>query len=150
MELLQEQGDITEILFQYPQTQKACRFFLNELKKRGSMTREDLSQFAWDLRDKKIEPNFSYSRDSFYETIRATLLTLGFITIISRVVDAPDEVILEPKKKRRRDTTEVYIPVMQPIKKRPPDGLNFVRLSWIICKKWNEEFFSNTEEAEND
>jgi len=33
-----------------------------------------------------------------------------------------------------------YVPVRQPIPKRPPDGLNLVRLMWVICKRWNDEF----------
>jgi hypothetical protein len=33
-----------------------------------------------------------------------------------------------------------YVPVRQPIPKRPPDGLNLPRLVWIICKCWNDEF----------
>lgn len=149
IELLQQDGDITNILFQYPQTQKACRLFLNTLKTRRSFTREELSKFSWDLLNKKIDPDFSYSRDGFYETIRKTLLTLGFITITHRPATAEHELRLEPERKnRRRDLIELYVPVLQPIKKRPPDGLNFVRLSWIICKKWNDEFFPTNAEAQ--
>jgi hypothetical protein len=35
---------------------------------------------------------------------------------------------------------EKYVPVRQPIPKRPPDGLNLPRLMWIVCKRWNDEF----------
>jgi len=40
-----------------------------------------------------------------------------------------------------------YVPVRQPIAKRAPDGLNLVRLTWIICRKWNSEFFPDLEEG---
>jgi len=39
---------------------------------------------------------------------------------------------------------EKYVLVRQPIPKRPPDGLNLVRLMWIICKRWNDEFLEKT------
>jgi parallel beta-helix repeat protein len=38
------------------------------------------------------------------------------------------------------DVKEKYVPVCQPIPKRPPDGLNLPRLMWTICKRWNDEF----------
>jgi parallel beta-helix repeat protein len=38
------------------------------------------------------------------------------------------------------DVKEKYVPVWQPIPKRPPDGLNLPRLMWTICKRWNDEF----------
>jgi len=47
---------------------------------------------------------------------------------------------LAPERRRQRDVVEKYVPVRQPIPKRPPDGLNLVRLMWIICKRWNDEF----------
>jgi len=47
---------------------------------------------------------------------------------------------LAPERVRRRDVVEKYVPVRQPIPKRPPDGLNLPKLMWTICKRWNDEF----------
>lgn len=41
---------------------------------------------------------------------------------------------------QQREIIEKYVAFRQPISKRPPDGLNLVRLTWLICKKWNDEF----------
>jgi hypothetical protein len=147
MDLLRQEGDICQIMFKYKETQKASRLFLNVLKEKGSISRADLSDFAWQLQKGEVEPGFLYTRTQFYRVIRPTLLTLGFIGIIQQVhVTTKTELQLEADKKRKRNTDTVYVPIKQPIVKRPPDGLNFVRLSWIICKKWNDEFFPDVVE----
>jgi hypothetical protein len=87
----------------------------------------------------KIEKGFKYSRTRFYTNIRKTLLTLGLIAIEQRFVDASEQ-DLAPERRGHRDVVEKYVPVRQPIPKRPPDGLNLPRLMWIICKCWNDEF----------
>lgn len=138
MELLHQEGDVCELLFSQKRAQRACRLFLDELKRRGGLTRAEFQRFACDLRDGKVEPGFRYSRTRFYEQIRRVLLTLGLIGIEWRPVEV--EAGLEPET-RRRGVVEKYVPIRQPIAKRPPDGLNLVRLTWIIAKKWNDEFF---------
>jgi len=65
------------------------------------------------------------------------LLTLGLVAIEQRF-----------ETKQDFDLTvfvvrEKYVPVRQPIPKRPPDGLNLPRLMWIICKRWNDEFLGD-------
>lgn len=142
MELLHQEGDVCELLFSQRRAQRACRLFLEELKRRGGLTRAEFQRFACDLRDGKVEPGFRYSRTRFYEQIRKTLLTLGLIGIEWRPVEV--EAGLEPERKRHRGVVEKYVPIRQPIAKRPPDGLNLVRLTWVICQKWNQEFFSET------
>jgi len=112
---------------------------LEHLKRLGGLTRSELSRFAWDLQAGKIEEGFKYSRTRFYTNIRRTLLTLGLIAIEQRFVDAPEQ-DLAPERRRHRDVIEKYVPVRQPIPKRPPDGLNLPRLMWTICKRWNDEF----------
>lgn len=114
--------------FAQNRTQRACRLFLNYLKGRGGLTRSELSKFAWNLEAGKIEKSFTYRRTSFYRQVRRVLLTLGLVAIEQRF-DAESN-----------DVKEKYVPVRQPIPKRPPDGLNLVRLTWIICKRWNDEF----------
>ena len=139
MELLHQEGDVCELLFNQKRAQHACRLFLDELKRRGGLTRSEFQRFACDLRDGKVEKGFRYSRTRFYSQVRRTLLTLGLVGIEWRPVEF--ESSLEPEARRRRGVVEKYVPVRQPITRRPPDGLNLVRLTWIICQKWNEEFF---------
>jgi len=137
--LLNPEGDISELLFNNKKTQHACRLFLEFLKTKKSCTREELSQFATDLENGKIEKDFHYSRAKFYYTIRATLLTLGLIQVQERFFHS-ETFDLAPEHKRRRNIQEVYVPVKQPISKMPPDGVHLPRFCWIICKKWNDEF----------
>jgi hypothetical protein len=97
-------------------------------------SRSELSKFAWDLEAGKIIPSFTYRRTSFYRQIRKPLLTSGLITIEQRFSEKQD---FDVKSFVAR---EKYVPVRQPIPKRPPDGLNLPRLIWPICKRWNDEF----------
>jgi len=139
MELISAEGDICSLLFPRERAQHACRLFLEHLKRRGGLARSELSRFAWSLQAGKIEEGFRYSRTRFYTNIRKTLLTLGLIAIEQRFVDAQEQ-DLAPERRRYRDVVEKYVPVRQPIPKRPPDGLNLPRLMWTICKRWNDEF----------
>lgn len=143
MELMTAEGDICSLLFPQERAQHACRLFLEHLKRCGGLARSELSRFAWDLQAGKVEKGFRYSRTRFYTNIRKTLLTLGLIAIEQRFVDAPEQ-DLAPERRRHRDVVEKYVPVRQPIPKRPPDGLNLPRLVWIICKRWNDEFLEKT------
>ncbi|MDI6905297.1 MAG: hypothetical protein QMD13_07415 [Candidatus Bathyarchaeia archaeon] len=82
----------------------------------------------------ECEEGFRYRQTSFYRQIRRVLLTLGLIAVEQRF-----------ETKRDFDLTsfvvrEKYVPVRQPIPKRPPDGLNLPRLMWTICKRGNVEF----------
>jgi hypothetical protein len=139
MELMAAEGDICSLLFPRERAQHACRLFLNCLKERGGLTRSELSRFAWSLQAGKIENGFRYSRTRFYVNIRHTLLTLGLVAIEQRFVGSPEQG-LAPERRRYRDVVEKYVPIRQPIPKRPPDGLNLPRLMWTICKRWNDEF----------
>jgi hypothetical protein len=134
IELVSSQQDICELLFAQKRAQHACRLFLNYLKGRGGLTHSELSKFAWDLEAGKVEDGFRYRRTSFYRQIRRVLLSLGLVAIEQRF-----------ESKQDFDLTsfvvrEKYVPVRQPIPKRPPDGLNLPRLMWTICKRWNDEF----------
>jgi len=128
MHLIPGDEDICELLFTHNKTQRACRLFLDWLKERGGCTRSELSRFAWDLEAGKIAEGFKYTRTNFYRQIRRVLLTLGLMAIEQRF------------DVESNDVKEKYVPVRQPIPKRPPNGLNLVRLMWIICKRWNDEF----------
>jgi hypothetical protein len=124
MELMAAEGDICNMLFPSKKAQHVCRLFLEHLKRRGGLTRSELSQFTWNLQTGKIEKG---------------LLTLGLVAIEQRFVCSPEQ-DLAPERRRHRDVVEKYVPVRQPIPKRPPDGLNLPRLMWNICKCWNDEF----------
>jgi hypothetical protein len=134
MSLIPSEEDICKLLFTRRKQQRACRLFLNWFKQHGACTRSELSQFAWDLQAGKITPGFTYRRTSFYRQIRRTLLTLGLIGIQQRFEEK------ETFEGKTFIMVEKYAPVHQPIPKRPPDGLNLMRLMWIICKRWNDEF----------
>jgi hypothetical protein len=142
MEILQQEGDVCELLFSNRRAQHACRLFLDALKAKNGLTRAEFNQFSKDLRDGKVESGFQYSRTRFYAQVRRTLLTLGLIGIQQRPVDV-FAVDFVPERRRRMlsGVVDKYVAVRQPITRRPPDGLNLVRLTWIICDKWNREFF---------
>jgi hypothetical protein len=135
-----ESGDIYTLLFGEARAKHACKLFLEEFKKHGGLTREELSCFAWRLDRGEVEKGFSYSRKCFYRYVRRTLLTLGLIAIEQRLVGKSDFDLVHERLK------EKYVPVRQPISKRPPDGLNLVRLMWVLCKKWNSEFIEGVRE----
>ena len=134
IELISSDQDICELLFAQKKTQDACRLFLDYFKKRDGLTRSELSQFAWSLEAGKIEEGFKYRRTSFYRQIRRVLLTLGLIAIEQRFETKQDFDLTSYVVR------EKYVPVRQPIPKRPPDGLSLPRLMWTICKRWNDEF----------
>ena len=142
MEILQQDGDVCELLFSNRRAQQACRLFLDALKQQKGLTRAEFNKFASNLHDGKVKEGFRYSRTRFYVQVRRTLLTLGLIGIQQRPADT-GEADLSPERKRRSRSGVVdkYVAVWQPIAKRPPDGLNFVRLTWILCEKWNQEMF---------
>ena len=142
MELISSEDDICQLLFAQKKTQRACKLFLNHLKQRGGLTRSELSKFAWDMHNGKIKEGFSFQRSTFYRRVRRTLMTLGLIAIEQRFVDLGEPGLL-PERVKRRDVVDKYVAVRQPISKRPPDGVNLVRLMWIICEKWNREFRRN-------
>jgi hypothetical protein len=136
--LISGNHDVCELLFAQARAQHACQLFLKQLKARGGLTRAEVSRFAYDLQVGKIGQGFRYSRRSFYNQIRRSLLTLGLIAIEQRLVSTHDFDLSSDRLK------EKYVPVRQPIPKRPPDGLNLPRLMWTICKRWNDEFLEKT------
>jgi hypothetical protein len=142
MDILQQDGDICEFLFNNQRAVHACRLFLEELKKKKGLTRAEFNRFAIDLRDGKVEVGFRYSRTRFYVQVRRTLLVLGLVGIQQRPGDTWEEDLAPERRRISRDgLIDKYVAIRQPIAKRPPDGLNLVRLTWIICEKWNQEFF---------
>ncbi len=117
--------------------------FLEELKTKRGLTRTEFQAFANNLSKGKIEEDFKYSRTRFYVQIRRTLLTLGLIGIQQRISNAQIEDFEPEKHRASHRVVDKYVPIRQPIAERAPDGLNLVRLTWIICEKWNKEFFAD-------
>ncbi len=141
MRILQQEGDVPELLFNNKRAQHACRLFLNLLKEKNGLTRTEFSNFTYELQNGIVEAGFRYSRTRFYAQVRRTLLTLGLVGIQQRPL-ADVEADLAPERRRfHGGLVDKYVPIKQPIAKRPPDGLSFVRLTWIICEKWNQELF---------
>jgi hypothetical protein len=138
--LLPIEEDICKILFTKKRAQHACRLFLNLLRAKGSLSRTDMSKFAWDLDRGNLEKGFSYSRTRFYTEVRRTLISTGLLSIEARFIDSSQIVELSPDRKRRRYEERRYVAVHQPISVHPPSGLNLPRLIWIVCSKWNKEF----------
>lgn len=142
MELISSEDDFCKLLFAQHRTQVACRLFLDFLKQHRALSRRQLSRFSHDLQAGKVAPGFRYSRTQFYSQIRRTLMTLGLIGIEDRFSEKHDFDLVFTFVEQK------YVPVRQPISKRPPDGLNLVRLTWIICNKWNREFLEEQNEPE--
>lgn len=138
LELLTADSDICLLIFNQKRAQHACRLFLTYLKGKNGLTRVELSRFSWDLQRGKIEQGFKYGRGSFYSQVRRTLLGLGLIAVEQRFSEK--EIGLSPERSRQKDVVDKYVAVRQPITKRPPDGLNLVRIVWQICDAWNKEF----------
>ena len=141
MGILQPEGDVCELLFNNKRAQHACRLFLSLLKEKNGLTRSEFNRFTCDLQDGSFEAGFRYSRTRFYGQVRRTLLTLGFVGIQQRPTDDVETDLTPERRRFHVGLVDKYVPIRQPIAKRPPDGLSFVRLTWIICEKWNQEFF---------
>lgn len=143
MGLLPVEKDVCLLLFETKKAQHACRLFLNAVKVHRGLSRREMSRFAWDLDAGKLERGFRYSRSRFYRETRKTLISNGLLSLEARMM--PSEGLeLSPERKRRKSVVRKYVAVHQPITKRPPDGLNLPRLIWIVCEKWNREFFGET------
>jgi len=122
LHVVSENQDICAVLFSHVKTQKACRIFIDFLKKHdGRVSPHQVSKFSFDLECRK--DSFSYSQRNFYKTVFRRLVEFGFIT-----------------KFYIRSEGWLYRIQDQPITERPPGGRNFWNLSWQICKKWNDEF----------
>jgi hypothetical protein len=145
MDYLHQDGDVCELLFNGRRAQHACRLFLDVLRKKKGLTRAEFHRFTMDLGAGRVEAGFRYSKVRFYMQVRRTLLTLGLVGIESRPADSGAGE-LEPEMCRRRGVIDKYVAVWQPISKRPPDGLNLVRLTWILCDRWNWKFFERSQE----
>ncbi len=124
--------DVLEIIFPNKKTRIAARIFLDWLKERGGKaTKNAVSNFAYALQDSKFTNKgvpFNYSRRNFYMTILRDLIGLGFI---QRNVPVWDD--------RSRRTLYVYMRNIFDIPQKPP-SVGFWKISYYICRKWNNEW----------
>jgi hypothetical protein len=122
-----EKEDVCKVIFSHKKTVKACRLFMEWLKTvGGECTRSELSQFARDLANGRVQDGFTYKRSNFYRTILRRFVALGFIS-------------LQPRWEECRYVHK-YARIYQLIPKRAPLGdPSFWRLAWEVAKKWNEE-----------
>jgi hypothetical protein len=139
IQLISNEDDVCKLLFAQRRTQQACRLFLDYLKEHKALSRRELSRFAWDLQAGKVKEDFHYSRTQFYAQVRKVLMTLGLMGIVDRFDEKADFDL------KFTIVRQKYVPIRQPITKRPPDGLNLVRLTWVVCHKWNMEFVTSGE-----
>lgn len=142
MELLRQDGDVCELLFNGVRAQHACRLFLDELRVKRSLSRAEFHRFSVNLAAGRIEDGFRYSMVRFYMKVRRTLLQLGLVGIERRPVSVGVGEFEPELRRGRGGVVDKYVAVWQPIARRPPDGLNLVRLTWILCDRWNREVFS--------
>jgi len=122
--------DVFEILFPNRRAQIAARLLIEELKRnRGWISKAQLRALADRL--EKGEAAFEgrlvrYSKRNFYLTVVRRLVELGFI----------DRNKPRWSEERRRTIYGYGVEVFK-IPKRPPSS-GFWRISYYVCKKWNE------------
>ena len=121
--------DVCEVLFSHAKTVRTAKRFIRWLKGNGGeASRSEVSAFAHDLSNGRLEGGFRYARKNFYGTVLRRLQDTGFLSLQSRY-----------DSKAKRGTRYVYAPVDQPIPNRPPlGGPSFWRNAWELCRLWNE------------
>lgn len=119
-----------EIIFPNKKTRAAAEVFVDWLKEKGGQaTKNAVSNFADALQDGKYaiaDAPFRYSRRNFYMTVIRKLVNLGFL---QRNVPVWDE--------RSKRTLYVYMRSIFDIPQKPP-SVGFWRISYYVCRKWNE------------
>ncbi len=66
--------------------------------------------------------------------VRRTLLVLGLVEIQQRPADSRVGEFMPENRRAPRGVVDKCVAVRQPISKRPPDGLNLVRLTMLSVK----------------
>ena len=125
-------SDVVETIFSNEKTRVAARIFLRWLKERkGMASKNAVSKFADMLESRRFAANgsaFKYSRRNFYLTVLKSLVNAGFIGRNVPVWDG-----------RLKKTQYVYMRNLFDIPRKAP-SIGFWRLSYYICRKWNDEF----------
>ena len=130
-------NDALDIVFPNRKTRDAAKLFVQWLKnKGGSASKNAVSDFADELQKGSVtsrEMPFSYSRRNFYLTLVRTLVDLGFIQRNVPVWDSA-----------RKQTVYVYSRNIFDIPQKPP-SVGFWRLSYYVCRKWNDLFLEKAQ-----
>lgn len=137
-EAVHSASDALAVIFPNKKTHDAARLYVGWLKKKGgSASKNAVSNFADELQRGAMNVRgvpFSYSRRNFYLTVLRTLLDLGFIQRNVPVWDSS-----------RRQTVYVYSRNIFDIPLKPP-SVGFWRLSYYLCRKWNDMFLEKYQE----
>lgn len=124
--------NIFDIIFPDKRTKNAADLFSKWLiENDGVVSKNSMSEFANNLQSGLILENgltFKYSRRNFYMTLLRTLIDMGFI---QKNVPIWDET--------RNKTLYMYSRNIFDIPNKPP-SVGFWRISYYICKKWNNLF----------
>ena len=133
-------SDALEIIFPNRKTRDAARLFVEWLRmKGGTASKNAVSNFADELHNGSMSIEgvpFRYSRRNLYLTALRTLVDLGFIQRSVPVWDSS-----------RRQTVYVYSRNIFDIPQKPP-SVGFWRLSYYVCRKWNELFLEKVQETQ--
>lgn len=87
-----------------------------------------MSQFVRKLESGELR--FRFSKHNFYGKVLETFLDLGFIGSF----DSYD--------RTRRRTVVAYRAITQPIPSHRPDNPSFWRVTYEVCRWWNELMFT--------
>lgn len=131
-ERVMSSANIFDIIFPDKRTKNAADLFSKWLiENDGVVSKNSMSEFANNLQSGLLLENgltFKYSRRNFYMTLLRTLIDMGFI---QKNVPIWDEV--------RNKTLYMYSRNIFDIPNKPP-SVGFWRISYYICKKWNNLF----------
>jgi len=123
---------VLEVLFPNKKSRIAAKLLLEWMKEnKGRATKNALNNFSKRLEDKELmygNSPFKYSRRNLYGTVIKNLVKLGFLQRNAPIWD-----------ERLQKTLKVYQIQIFDIPNKPP-AIGFWRLSYYICRKWNEEF----------
>ncbi|MEM3403050.1 MAG: hypothetical protein QXJ17_00650 [Nitrososphaeria archaeon] len=127
-----------EILFPDKRSRIAAKLLLEWMKEnKGRATKNALNNFSKRLENKELmygNSPFKYSRRNLYGTVIKNLVKLGFLQRNAPIWD-----------ERMQKTLKVYQIQIFDIPNKPP-AIGFWRLSYYVCRKWNEEFAYFTHE----
>ncbi|MCP3683457.1 MAG: hypothetical protein GY861_12290 [bacterium] len=71
-------GDVFEVVFSTHQQEMVARLLVQEIRKKGAMSKSEMSLFAKEMHEGKIS-GVSYNRRQFYDRILTPMKTMGLI-----------------------------------------------------------------------
>ena len=120
--------DFLEMLFSHRDSREAARVFLGWFRRKGGCcSKQEMSQFSYDLASGKLDARLS--RTNFYKTILGTFTGLGLIA---------EDLTYDREAMK---AVKAYRAVVQPVSERRPSGPSLVYLAHVVAERWNQEFF---------